>query len=126
MWRESTAASVTPIRTFIWSDGGCRHPGAGSSCSAALPSDQPYTFIGGCSMHTPVRLWRRSALLAAVAASAVAASSILGSARAAADVDAAHAYRQVNLVSDISGIAAVTDPNLVNPWGLVSSSTSPW
>lgn len=77
-------------------------------------------------MHTPVHLWRRSALFAVMAAGAVAASSILGSARAAADVDAARAYRQVNLVSDISGVAAVTDPNLVNPWGLVSSSTSPW
>ena len=59
-------------------------------------------------MHTPVRDWRRSALFAVVAAGAVAAASILGSARAAADVDAARAYRQVNLVSDIAGVAAVT------------------
>ena len=28
-------------------------------------------------------------------------------------------YRQVNLVSDIAGVAEFTDPNLVNPWGLV-------
>ena len=35
-------------------------------------------------------------------------------------------YQQTNLVSDVSGMAAVTDPNLVNPWGLVSSATSPW
>ena len=28
-------------------------------------------------------------------------------------------YRQVNLVSDISGVGELTDPNLVNPWGLV-------
>jgi uncharacterized protein (TIGR03118 family) len=35
-------------------------------------------------------------------------------------------YQQINLVSDVSGMAAVTDPNLVNPWGLVSSATSPW
>ena len=27
-------------------------------------------------------------------------------------------YRQVNLVSDISGVARFTDPNLVNPWGI--------
>ena len=26
-------------------------------------------------------------------------------------------YTQTNLVSDQSGVAAVTDPNLVNPWG---------
>jgi uncharacterized protein (TIGR03118 family) len=35
-------------------------------------------------------------------------------------------YTQTNLVSDIVGNAAVHDPNLVNPWGLTRSSTSPW
>ena len=35
-------------------------------------------------------------------------------------------YVQHNLVSDISGMADRTDTNLVNPWGLVHSSTSPW
>jgi len=35
-------------------------------------------------------------------------------------------YRQTNLVSDVPGLAPTTDPNLVNPWGLTSSSTSPW
>src|SRR6266568_7335108 len=33
---------------------------------------------------------------------------------------------QTNLVSDIPGLAAVTDPSLVNPWGMASSATSPW
>jgi uncharacterized protein (TIGR03118 family) len=35
-------------------------------------------------------------------------------------------YTQTNLVSDISGMAAVTDPNLKNAWGLARSSGSPW
>jgi uncharacterized protein (TIGR03118 family) len=35
-------------------------------------------------------------------------------------------YKQTNLVSDMEGVAPVTDPNLVNPWGLTRSSTSPW
>jgi uncharacterized protein (TIGR03118 family) len=35
-------------------------------------------------------------------------------------------YTQKNLVADTSGVAAVTDPNLVNPWGLARSSSSPW
>jgi uncharacterized protein (TIGR03118 family) len=35
-------------------------------------------------------------------------------------------FVQTNLVSDLAGAAAVRDPNLVNPWGLVSSPTSPW
>jgi uncharacterized protein (TIGR03118 family) len=34
-------------------------------------------------------------------------------------------FRQTNLVSDIPGLAPLTDPNLKNPWGLSSSSGSP-
>ncbi len=35
------------------------------------------------------------------------------------------AYHQTNLVSDIPGRAAITDPNLVNPWGLAAGPTTP-
>jgi uncharacterized protein (TIGR03118 family) len=35
-------------------------------------------------------------------------------------------YKQTNLVSDMPGAAPVTDPNLVNAWGLSRSSSSPW
>src|SRR5690242_2568597 len=35
-------------------------------------------------------------------------------------------YRQVNLVSDTSGNAIVTDPLLINPWGVSFSPTSPF
>jgi uncharacterized protein (TIGR03118 family) len=35
-------------------------------------------------------------------------------------------YTQVNLVANTSGVAPVTDPNLVNPWGLSRASGSPW
>ena len=35
-------------------------------------------------------------------------------------------YQQTNLVSDVPGLAKFTDPDLVNPWGLIASSTSPW
>ena len=40
----------------------------------------------------------------------------------------AHAqhYTQVNLVANTSGVAPVTDPNLVNPWGISRQSGSPW
>ncbi len=34
-------------------------------------------------------------------------------------------YVQTDLVSDMSGLAAVTDPNLKNPWGVSESSSSP-
>jgi len=39
---------------------------------------------------------------------------------------AANPYTQHNLVSDIPGVADQTDPNLVNPWGISISSTSPF
>src|SRR5260370_35728376 len=36
-------------------------------------------------------------------------------------------YTQKNLISDIPGMAAHTDPNLQNPWGITRSpSGSPW
>jgi uncharacterized protein (TIGR03118 family) len=35
-------------------------------------------------------------------------------------------FVQVNLVSDIPGLATVTDPSLVNPWGVSHSTTSPF
>jgi uncharacterized protein (TIGR03118 family) len=41
-------------------------------------------------------------------------------------VTQAQHYNQTNLVSDVPGMAPVTDPNLVNPWGLTRSSGSPW
>jgi uncharacterized protein (TIGR03118 family) len=35
-------------------------------------------------------------------------------------------YAVTNLVSDVPGLAQITDPNLVNAWGLARSGTSPW
>lgn len=40
--------------------------------------------------------------------------------------DAQSRYLQTNLVSDIPGLALKTDPNLVNPWGISVSPTSPF
>src|ERR1035438_8312851 len=39
---------------------------------------------------------------------------------------AQNAYLQHNLVSDLPGLADVTDTNLVNPWGISFSATSPF
>jgi uncharacterized protein (TIGR03118 family) len=38
----------------------------------------------------------------------------------------ADSYTQTNLVSDVPGMAANTDPNLKNPWGVSFSATSPF
>ena len=37
-----------------------------------------------------------------------------------------NAYSMTPLVSNVAGVAAVTDPHLVNAWGLDASPTSPW
>jgi uncharacterized protein (TIGR03118 family) len=39
--------------------------------------------------------------------------------------DQGHGYVQSNLVSDQPGVAALTDPHLVNPWGLSAGPTTP-
>jgi uncharacterized protein (TIGR03118 family) len=55
---------------------------------------------------------------AAVVTAGTLAAAALGAAPAGAQMSA---YRQINLVSDQSGHAALTDPDLVNAWGLAAS-----
>src|SRR5580698_9393029 len=50
----------------------------------------------------------------------------LGMVSHAAAADGSRRYTETDLVSDQAGVAAVTDPNLVNPWGLSVSPTGPW
>jgi uncharacterized protein (TIGR03118 family) len=38
----------------------------------------------------------------------------------------ANAYIQHNLVADQPGVADLTDPSLINPWGIATSATSPF
>jgi len=49
----------------------------------------------------------------------------LGLMRAQADSDLA-GYQQTNLASDIPGLAAFTDPHLINPWGISFGPTTPF
>jgi uncharacterized protein (TIGR03118 family) len=77
-----------------------------------------------------VRLSRRMST-SLVAVCTVAAGSVtwmaMGASAAPKDVPPpGGTVLQTNLVSDLPGTAAVTDPNLVNPWGLSSSSGSPF
>jgi uncharacterized protein (TIGR03118 family) len=78
-------------------------------------------------LSTLVRL--RRPLLAASAALAAAGSLTwigVGAQAAPATVTAAGTVLQTNLVTDLPGAAAVTDPNLVNPWGISESAGSPF
>ena len=38
----------------------------------------------------------------------------------------ADSFTQTNLVSDVPNLAANTDPNLKNPWGVAFAATSPF
>ena len=64
------------------------------------------------------------ALLAMVAAGSLA--PIAASAEPPAKASTSGTVLQTNLVSDLAGVAAVTDPNLVNSWGISESSGSPF
>lgn len=59
------------------------------------------------------------------AAGVLCAAVIFSAASAGAQATTQH-YTQTNLVADLPGVAPVTDPNLVNPWGLARSSGGPW
>src|SRR5262249_9976759 len=74
-----------------------------------------------------MRLWeaRPRALAIAATLTTIVLLSVFGVARTRA-ATALGFYQQTNLVSDLPGVAAVTDPNLVNAWGMSHSSASPW
>jgi uncharacterized protein (TIGR03118 family) len=69
--------------------------------------------------HLSTRLHRALLVTALVVGAAVVAASPLTAAER-------NSYTVTPLVSDQPGVAANTDPNLVNAWGLTSSPTSPW
>src|ERR1700760_3597628 len=61
--------------------------------------------------------WLALTALVAAAAVAVPIANSIG--------DPTNPSTQTNLISDIPGVARVTDPNLVNPWGQATIGTSP-
>jgi len=81
---------------------------------AALPHASP----PGPPRWTPVRRVARLALALGLTAALLSLAPI-----AAAQPHTA--YHQTNQVSDVPGLAALTDPNLVNSWGLAAGPTTP-
>lgn len=65
-----------------------------------------------------------AATAGAVVVGAATAAIAVPSAEAGSN-PAANSYREVRLVADTPGQARLTDPNLVNAWGLAASPTSP-
>ena len=66
------------------------------------------------------------ALILAIVGPASAASKPASAVRNVSSLGAVpNVYRQTNLVSDIPGVARITDPNLVNPWGMSAGPATP-
>ena len=71
---------------------------------------------------------RQFALLAVTTLATASALTLTGITVHASPAHVSHdgTVLQTNLVSDLPGVAAVTDPNLVNPWGISESTASPF
>src|ERR671930_1554212 len=94
---------------------GCRDPLTLQGGSMPDPAGPPSHLL-------PRQLGRlRGALVLGVVAALVALAPVAQAGAA----QPGNAYHQTNLVSDLPGLAQLTDPGLVNPWGLAFSSTSP-
>src|SRR5215212_8830370 len=70
---------------------------------------------------------RRGRVAAAAIASSCLALGVLAQAGSSAVAHSRHhaAFRQLNLVSDIPGLAQKTEPALINPWGIAFGPTTP-
>src|SRR5512143_2217614 len=73
-------------------------------------------------MRSIFRIWQRSSRIAIALVLAVFSLTVLTLPAQATS----STFNQVNLVSDIPGLALHTDPDLVNPWGISHSATSPF
>ena len=69
---------------------------------------------------SPGPQWRRRRWWLAAAVVTAAALATMAAAAPSAGAGAAR-FRQVNLVSDIPGVAPLTDPDLLNAWGLAAT-----
>jgi uncharacterized protein (TIGR03118 family) len=77
-------------------------------------------------MHFWLTLRRPRILVPLIVLSMLLLATLSGAAFAKASAGSQGFYHQTNLVSDLPNVAKFQDPNLVNPWGLSHSSTSPW
>jgi uncharacterized protein (TIGR03118 family) len=68
---------------------------------------------------------RLSWALRALVALAIVIAMVPAVAAAARALNHHTVYVQENLISDLNGVARITDPNLVNPWGLAAGPSTP-
>ena len=93
--------------TIDWGDGTTSSGTVGGSGSTfTVTGSHTYASQGGHSISTTIK--------------------DEGGATATATSTAQAGYLQINLVSDVAGTALVTDPQLINPWGVAFSTSSPF
>jgi uncharacterized protein (TIGR03118 family) len=66
------------------------------------------------------------AIMSLISIGGITATAITDSTSTIANIAIDRGYIQTNLVSDIPGAAQITDPNLVNSWGLERSQVGQW
>jgi uncharacterized protein (TIGR03118 family) len=99
--------------------------------SPGLPAGLPSTFRRGLRRGELFNtLWRLSVNPTSPSTSTLrsrfAGMAALSLAALGLPLPASAQYTQTNLVSNIPGLASITDPRLVNPWGMSRSATSPF
>jgi uncharacterized protein (TIGR03118 family) len=93
--------------------------------SSSTPARAP-----GSTLHADRHRGSRHRGRVALAAAAAAALALVGASGPAVADDGQkghhdHAFQQVNLVSDLPGLAQLRDPDVVNPWGIDFGPTTP-
>lgn len=78
-------------------------------------------------IRSPFRSWRMALLTVALLLGMFFSFGLsTDHAQAASKHENEGGYQQTNLISDLPGLAQQTDPNLVNPWGIVAGPTTPF
>jgi uncharacterized protein (TIGR03118 family) len=84
-----------------------------------MPTMRPMKRLTALSRGARLRLLGALATVGALAVVALPGGPVAGA------TTPTNVYDQANLVSDIPGVARITDPNLVNPWGMSGGPTTP-
>ena len=117
--REAVTRSVGRRRGVVSAAAGARwDPGGspkGHTCVGGPPWLVPSVLAGSASALVPVLIV--ATLLALVPGGAPAGAIPV--------IAPGSAYVQVNLASDVAGVAEILDPVLINPWGLASGAEQP-
>jgi|SRR5579872_4079236 len=117
--------SVTPTTIAVGQSATVTWTSNAANCTAT-GSWSGSQAVNGMQVVTPTATGNFSYTLTCAAASGGGGGAPTTAVQATLTVDPPTSYTRTDLVSDVAGTAAkVTDPNLLNPWGLVFAPTAP-